>query len=226
MSGGVVAILPAYDAAHSLAAVAAGLRAAVHGIRLVAVNDGSRDDTEAVARRSCDEVISFGSNRGKGAALRAGFERALALEAEAVLTVDTDGQHDPHAAPFLIGGLLTADVVIGARARRGTDMPPHRRITNAISSRAISVCAGQPIPDGQSGYRAIRPAVLRAVSPEGERYEYETAFLIHAARAGFRIGSVPIATLYGAPSHFRLVRDAARVVRTIWRHHPILASRR
>lgn len=226
MTGPVVAVLPAYDAAASLAAVAAGLRAAVHGVHLVAVNDGSRDDTQRVAERACDEVITFPVNRGKGAALRAGFVHALMLDPSAVLTVDTDGQHDPHAAPALLDGLLTADVVVGARPRAGTAMPTHRRITNAISSRAISYCAGQPIPDGQSGFRAIRPAVLRAVAPEGERYEYETAFLIHAARAGFRIGSVPIATVYGAPSHFRLVRDAARVVRTIWRHHPILAPRR
>lgn len=227
MSGGpVVAVLPAYEAAHSLAAVAAGLRAAVHGIIVVAVDDGSRDRTRQVALRACDDVITFGSNRGKGAALRAGLARALECGAGAVLTVDSDGQHDPHAAPRLLDGLLTADVVIGARARGGTPMPAHRRLTNALSSHAISVCAGQPIPDPQSGYRAIRPEVLRAVQADGERYEWETAFLIHAARAGFRIGSVPIATLYGAPSHFRLVRDGARVVRTIWRHHPILASRR
>jgi hypothetical protein len=74
------------------------------------------------------------------------------------------------------------------------------------------------VSDAQSGYRAIRRSVIEAVEAAGDRYEYETEFLIAAARAGFRIANVPVATHYGAPSHFRSVRDSARVVGAIWRH--------
>jgi hypothetical protein len=74
------------------------------------------------------------------------------------------------------------------------------------------------VADSQSGFRAIRRAVLELVEAQGDRYEYETDFLIQAGRAGFRIAAVPIDTLYGAPSHFRTFRDSTRVVRTIWRH--------
>jgi hypothetical protein len=135
-----------------------------------------------------------------------------------VLTIDADGQHDTTRAPSLVAALDHADVVVGARERARTAMPLHRRLSNAVSSAAISVCAGCTLPDTQSGYRAISAAVLRRVQPEGDRYEFETDFLIRAARAGFRIECVPVPTIYGAPSHFREIRDAMRVVHTIWRH--------
>jgi hypothetical protein len=64
----------------------------------------------------------------------------------------------------------------------------------------------------------MRRAVLDGIAAPGDRYEFETEFLIAAARAGFRIAAVPVATRYGAPSHFRGLRDSARVVRAIWRH--------
>ena len=74
------------------------------------------------------------------------------------------------------------------------------------------------MPDAQSGYRAMRRDVLERVHATGDRYEYETEFLIEAARAGYRIASVGVPTMYGAPSHFRAWNDSMRVVRAIWRH--------
>ena len=212
-----VCVIPAYNVEGTLAAVAAGVRAALGIITIVAVDDGSSDRTRLVAERTCDRVIGFSGNRGKGAALRAGFEAALTLGAPVILTIDADGQHDPSRASSLVDALATADVVVGARARdRG--MPLHRRVSNALSSRAISACAGCPLPDTQSGYRAIRGAVAHDIKPVGDRYEFETEFLILAGQAGYRIAAVPVPTIYGAPSHFRELRDSARVMRSIWRY--------
>jgi len=211
-------VIPALDAAATLGRVVDGLRNRLPGATIIAVDDGSGDGTRQVAARRCDRVVSFAANRGKGAALRAGFAAALELRCAAVLTIDADGQHDPAAAPALVAALDHADVVVGMRTRASTAMPLHRRMSNALSSAAISRCAGCELPDTQSGYRAIRAAVLAHVRAEGDRYEYETSFLIRAARAGFRITSVPIPTIYGAPSHFREIRDAMRVIHTIWRH--------
>jgi glycosyltransferase involved in cell wall biosynthesis len=211
-------VIPALDAEATLAPVVRGLRAALPGATIIAVDDGSRDGTRRLAAELCDHVVGFDENRGKGAALRAGFAEALARDAAAVLTIDADGQHDPAAAPALAAALDGADLVVGTRARSSTAMPIHRRISNAFSSAVISRCAGCALPDAQSGYRAIRAVVLRTVRPLGDRYEYETDLLIRAARAGFRIACVPVATIYGAPSHFREFRDAVRVLRTIWQH--------
>lgn len=214
----IAVVIPAYQAAATLGAVVDGVRRALEDVLVIAVDDGSTDDTHAVASRVCDEVVRFERNRGKGAALRAGIGAALRFGADAVVTIDADGQHDPVYAPALVAALAGADVAIGARARRGTAMPLARRATNALSARAMTACAGAPIGDAQSGYRAMRRAVLEAVDALGDRYEYETDFLLRAGRLGYRIVDVPVSTVYGPPSHFRLVPDALLVMRSIWRH--------
>ena len=220
----VAAVVPALNAAGSVGAVIGALRRAVPGIVVIGVDDGSTDGTRRALDAECDHVIAFAANRGKGAALRAGIASALERGCEAIVTIDADGQHDPAAAPALLAALADADLVIGARPREGSAMPIGRRITNALASAAVGHIVGAPVADAQSGYRAGRRAVFEAVRALGDRYEYETEFLIGAARAGFRVAAVPVPTVYGAPSHFRTVRDSARVVRTIWRHRAGVTS--
>ncbi len=210
-------VVPALDAERTVGTVVRGVRAAVPHALLIGVDDGSRDGTRAALLACCDVVIAFDVNRGKGAALRAGIAAALARDAAAVLTIDADGQHDPATAAALLEALRDADLAIGARTRRGTAMPLGRRVTNALASAAVGAIIGAPVLDAQSGFRAARRRVFETVRAGGDRYEYETEFLIGAARAGFRIATVPVATTYGAASHFRGVRDSARVVRAIWR---------
>ena len=213
----VACVIPAYEAAATLESVVRGLRAALPDAILIVVDDGSADATHDVAAACCDRAVRFRSNRGKGAALRAGFDVAHAECARAVITIDADGQHDPARAPALLAGLADADVVIGSRARTRGAMPLGRRVTNALASAAVGAVVGLSVPDAQSGYRAIRREVLTDVKATGDRYEYETEFLIAAVRAGYRIGSVVVPTMYGAPSHFRTWGDSMRVVRAIWR---------
>lgn len=215
---GIACVIPAYNAASTLASVARGLRAALPGVLLIAVDDGSSDPTHAVALASCDRVVRHAANRGKGAALRAGFAVALNEQVWAVATVDADGQHDPARAPELLEALACADMAIGARPRTRGKMPLGRRVTNALASAAVGAIIGAPVPDAQSGYRAMRRVLLEKVHAEGDRYEYETEFLIAAARAGYRIASVDVPTVYGVPSHFRAWGDSMRVVRAIWRY--------
>ena len=219
----VVCVIPALNAGMSLPAVIGGLRESLPDAAIVGIDDGSSDDTLSVLRARCDVSESFGANRGKGAALRAGFRHATALGASRILAIDADGQHDPRRASALIAALDDADIVIGARTREGSAMPLRRRLSNAISSAAISAVAGRTLVDTQCGYRAFRREVIEAVTAIGERYEYETDFIIRAARRGFRIAAIPIPTIYvpadeGGRSHFRECRDAARVVATIIRH--------
>jgi glycosyltransferase involved in cell wall biosynthesis len=214
----IACVIPAFDAASTIESVALGLRASLPDAMLIVVDDGSSDHTYDVAQGSCDRVVRLDVNHGKGAALRAGFVVALDAEVSSVITIDADGQHDPARAPELIAALADADVVIGARARTRGTMPLGRRVTNALASAAVGAIVGVEVPDAQSGYRAMRRGVLESVHATGDRYEYETEFLIEAVRAGYRIASVGVPTMYGAPSHFRAWDDSMRVVRTIWRH--------
>jgi glycosyltransferase involved in cell wall biosynthesis len=211
-------VIPALDAELSIASVIRGLRQALPHVAVIVVDDGSSDRTRAVSEGLADATLGFSRNRGKGAALRAGIAAAVARNAAAILTMDADGQHDPAHAPALLDALVSADIAIGIRSRTGTAMPLRRRLTNTLASSAIGAIVGFPVPDSQSGFRAFRRSVLDAVSARGDRFEFETDFLIRAARAGCRIASVPVPTLYGARSHFRPVSDSVRIVHTIWRH--------
>ena len=216
-------VIPAYEAANSIATVVQGVRVWAPQLLIVVVDDGSRDATSARAIQcGADHVLRHDVNRGKGAALTSGFAWLASVEPriEVVVTVDADDQHDPARLPALLAALAGADLVIGARRRRGTSMPLHRRIANAVSTRAIAWCAGRPIRDAQCGFRGIRRSLLDLVPHQGDRYEAETSFVIRAARAGAIIGEVEIPTRYGPPSHFRPLRDAARVIATIWSHRP------
>jgi len=213
------AVIPAKDAEATIGAVVRGIRDAVPGTTALVVDDGSSDRTGDRARDAGALVIRHEVNQGKGAALQTGFDEALRRGAEAVLALDADGQHDPAAAPGLVAALANADVVVGSRNHDRTGMPWLRRKTNDVTSWWVSKLAGVSIDDSQSGYRAIGAAALRAVRPESRRFDYESEFLIGAARAGFRIGKAPIPTLYNAPgSHIHPLRDTVRFIRLVLRH--------
>jgi glycosyltransferase involved in cell wall biosynthesis len=163
-------------------------------------------------------------NRGKGAALRTGFAAALTAGADWVFTLDADGQHDPAEMPAFLAAARTggADLWIGDRMRNTADMPWLRRLVNRFTSFIISTLAGQSISDSQSGYRLIGAPVLRALDLRFDRFEAESEILVKASRAGFRIGSVPIRTIYGEErSTIHPVRDSVRfisLVLKLWRN--------
>jgi len=218
MSAGLACVIPAFDAAPTVAVVLARLRAAVPGATVIVVDDGSRDGTASAAVAGADVVVRHGANRGKGAALRSGIRAALERGAEVVVTLDADAQHPPEYVPALVESLRDADIAIGARQRAGTAMPPQRRLSNWMSSAVVSVLAGQRVEDSQSGFRAFRRSVLVDVEPLGDRFDLETDLLVRAARAGYRVASVPVPTVYaGTGSHFRPVRDTALLVQAMVR---------
>lgn len=212
-------VVPALDAAATLPEVARGVRAFLPGALLVVVDDGSRDATAHAGRALADHVIVHPVNRGKGAALRSGIAHVLAGGCEIVVTLDADGQHPPACLPVLVERLASADLVIGSRRRLGTSMPVPRRASNALSSAIASALARQRIDDSQSGFRAMRAEVPRAVAGAGDRFDFELDLLVRAARAGFRIAEVPVPTVYhrAGGSHFRHVRDTMLLMRAMLR---------
>jgi glycosyltransferase involved in cell wall biosynthesis len=214
----IVVIVPAFNAEGTVGPVIKGLRESLPGATILGVNDGSSDGTAALLRYLCDRTIDFPENRGKGAALRAAFAAALETDCRAVLTIDSDGQHDPAFAPSIMKALDEFHIAIGTRDLSGEGVPPHRRVANFLSSAATRLVSGGAVRDSQSGYRGIRREVLSAVHAEGDRYEFETDFIIRAAHAGFTITNVPISTIYGSESYFREFRDAMLVIGVLWKH--------
>ncbi len=215
----VIAVIPARDAAATVGHVVRQILSVLPAAEVIVVDDGSTDSTGARAREAGAIVVRHAANLGKGAALETGFDEALRRGCDAVLALDADGQHDPAFAPGLLERLEHADLVIGSRERDRTGMPWLRRATNDVTTWFVSLLARRRIHDSQSGYRAIRASVLRAVRPRSRRFEYESEFLIGAARAGFEIGEAPVPTLYNAPgSHIHPFRDTLRFIRLVLRH--------
>lgn len=214
----LVTIVPAYNAEATAGRVVKDVKRNLPRTFVIGVDDGSTDATRSVLRAACDETIEFDRNQGKGAALRAAFRSAVDKGAAAVLTIDSDGQHDAAFAPAIVNALSEADIVIGTRDLSGKSVPYHRRIANMVSSAATRAVSGGAVRDSQSGYRAMRIDVLKKVDAVGDRYEFETDFIIRAARAGFTTTNVPISTIYGSPSYFREFRDAWLVIKVLWRH--------
>jgi glycosyltransferase involved in cell wall biosynthesis len=213
----IVALIPAHDEGPRITPV---VTAALEHLPVIVIDDGSSDDTAERARAAGATVIEQHPNQGKGAALRAGFRRAIDDGAAAVLTLDADGQHDPAEIPRFLTAWESsgrqADLVIGRRNFRS--MPPIRRLSNELGGRAFSWAVGQPIPDNQSGYRLIGRRIMEATlaSDEGG-FEFEVEMITTCIRLGGTISWVPIRTIYaGEPSHIRPLahlRSFVRIVR-------------
>ena len=212
----IVALIPGYNEAPRIGRV---VRAAGEFLPVIVVDDGSSDETAMAARTAGATVIVQHPNQGKGAALRTGFRRALDDGAEAILTLDADGQHDPAEIPDLLAAWSTdprPDLVIGRR--NFAEMPAVRRLSNVLGGRAFSWAVGRPIPDNQSGYRLVsrRLAEVTLASVEAG-FAFEVEQITTCIRLGGLIAWVPIRTIYaGAPSHIRPLdhlREFSRIVR-------------
>jgi glycosyltransferase involved in cell wall biosynthesis len=213
----LLVLIPAYNVACSLPAVLNETRHAVPSAAILVVDDGSTDGTGAAAGGET-RVLSHEKNRGKGAALRTGFDVALREGFDAVVTIDADGQHPPDRIPAFVARAeeTGAEIIVGSRHDDRGPMPLHRRFSNRLTTWLASRVAGRPLPDSQSGYRLIRTEVLRSVPLRTTHYETETELLIGAARRGFRIESVPIPARYGdETSHISIARDTLRFVRLL-----------
>jgi glycosyltransferase involved in cell wall biosynthesis len=214
-------VIPAFQAAATIGDVVARTRAAVPAAHVIVVDDGSGDGTGAEGRGKGATLVVHPRNRGKGIALRAGIAKACALDSSVIVTIDADGQHPPEAIPSLLQPIAdgAADLVLGARKRDGV-MPISRRFTNWLSASLASRIGGQQVSDAQTGFRAFTREVAERMQPAGDRYEYEANFLLDALRAGYRVVSVDVPTIYGTGtrSHFRAWGDTWRMARAFARH--------
>ena len=214
----IVAVIPAYQAAGTLAAVVAGTRA---HLPVLVVDDGSTDRTAEVAAKAGASVIRQAPNQGKGAALRTGFARALEEGARAVVTLDADGQHDPAVMPAFLAAWRErgAPLIIGER--EFGRMPWTRRLANVLGTWTFSWAVGRPIADNQSGYRLIaRPLLRRLLESEERGFEFEVEMITLAIRAGLAIDWVSIPTINaGAGSHIRPLAHVRHFLRVAWAAH-------
>lgn len=208
----VAALIPALNEAGTIRKVVEGVQPFVNLV--IVVDDGSSDETAALAVASGAVVLSHERVSGKGRAVRTGLDHVLRqTSAEYVLILDGDMQHLPDEAAGLIAAALDteADLVAGVRRFERDDMPASRYHANVIGSRALSSFVGVKVEDTQCGYRVFRADMLRRMNLRATGYDIETEMLIKVGRLGGKIVQVPVSAVYGGGhSKLRPVRDTTR----------------
>lgn len=217
----VGALIPAFNAAASVGRVVAGVRPLLPLV--VVVDDGSADDTSAVAKQAGAIVERHDPNQGKGAALLTGFRALAAQGATHALTLDADGQHLPDQIPLLLAASeqQPAALVVGVRQKAGQPIRWINRFGNAVADGLMARIARQQLPDTQCGFRIYPLAPILALGTAGARFDFETEVLLRAARKGIPILGVPVRVFYPPVderiSHYRPVMDTLRIIRTVVR---------
>ncbi len=199
MNGEILVILPAYNEELSIGNMV--LRARQHADHIIVVDDGSTDHTSEVAKLAGAEIIRHTFNKGKGAALKTGFEEASRIGAKVIVTMDADGQHDPEEISKLIGPIIAgqADVVNGSRYLNGNggNTPFYRRIGQNVLDKATNLNSGLNITDTQSGFRAFAKHALPTFKFKQSGFGIESEMLMEAANAGLKIKELGIEVRYG-----------------------------
>ena len=215
MTASILVLIPAYNESKRVGAVVAGGRSY---LPVLVVDDGSTDETAARAEEHGAAVLPQQPNQGKGAALRAGFSRALAEGFEAVITLDADGQHDPNEIPKFIQAFEQhgADLIIGARDF--DQIPLVRRISNTIGRWSLSWALGEIVRDNQSGYRCVSRRMMAAVMDSKEQgFEFEVEVIVECVQRGYALEWVPIRTIYaGEKSHINPLKHTVNWIRIVW----------
>jgi glycosyltransferase involved in cell wall biosynthesis len=196
---GVWLVVPAYNEAARLGVTLADIYPRFPNV--VVVDDGSKDDTFAVARRAGVWALRHVLNRGQGAALQTGIAFALLKGARAVVTFDADGQHDPDDVPRVAAPVLAgeADVVLGSRfLGRAVDIPPARRLLLRAAVLFTRVVSRVAVTDTHNGFRAFSRAAAEKLRITQDRMSHASEILDEVHRHRLRYVEVPVTVRYTA----------------------------
>ncbi len=223
IASGACLLVPAFQAARTLAGVLADLRLRLPEVaQQIVIDDGSTDGTGAIAALAGARLVSHGCNRGKGAALASGLSMARTLGFEVALAVDADGQHPAASArQVLFASPDEGALVLGVRNLEREGAPRANRISNAISNYFLSQFAGQRLRDTQCGLRRYPVRQTLALGARATGYAFEAEILLRAAAAGIPLVEEEVRVIYPPEhervTHFDSVRDPARIIGVVLR---------
>jgi glycosyltransferase involved in cell wall biosynthesis len=220
----VIAVLPAYNAERTLAATLADFPPGCVD-EILLVDDGSKDNTVAVARQMGLTVIAHPENRGYGGNQKTCYQYALEHGADVVVMIHPDYQYDARVIPHAVGliELGICDVVLGSRIRSRQEalkcgMPWWKYFSNRALTFVENVALGQNLGDFHSGFRVYRRSVLETIPFErnSDDFVFDTQFLAQAVHFGFRLGDLPVPVRYFAEaSSINFKRSTVYGLRTL-----------
>ncbi|MCX7624678.1 MAG: polyprenol monophosphomannose synthase [Candidatus Sumerlaeaceae bacterium] len=196
-------VLATYNEASNLQTLLPALRQILPDGYVIVVDDNSPDGTpqllEELARTDSHIVpVIRAGKQGYGSAVLAGFQRALEMDAQCLVTLDADFSHDPAAIPSLLAALAQADIAIGSRYYQGVrvlNWHVSRLLLSLFANRYVRAILGIPVADATSGYRAYRRGAVEAILTsriDSQGYSFLVEILYRAYRRGMRIVEVPI----------------------------------
>ncbi len=219
----VSVVIPAFNEEKTIDDVIAGTISVMDGFgmpyEVIVVDDGSTDKTLVNALHHKATVVSNGINRGKGYTLRRGFEIA---QGEIIVTIDSDGAHDPKEIPDLVIPLLNgSDAVSGSRFMGNGKHFTSRinRLGNFLYNTVIMVLTRRRITDSQTGFRAFKAGFLGSLALEARGYDIETEITVKGLKNGFHVKEIPIAcqSRRSNISKIKILRDGVKIFVAILR---------
>jgi glycosyltransferase involved in cell wall biosynthesis len=217
----VSVVIPAYNEEKTIGHVIEETVSVMDGLGLpyevIIVDDGSTDATRQIASTYKATVLTNETNRGKGYAVRRGFQQA---QGEFVVTLDADGAHSPKEIPDLINPLANGtDIVAGSRFLGNGTYKTSRlnRIGNFMFNTAIATLTGKRVTDSQTGFRAIKKQVIEKLNLTCSGYEIETEITVKSLKNGFTFEEKPITCKkrQHSTSKLKILRDGTKILRTI-----------
>lgn len=191
----VYIVIPAYNESRRIGKVLNDLK--VFNLTIIVVDDGSRDSTFEQIKKHHVLVLRHRVNLGKGAALKTGCEAAFFLGAQAIIMMDSDGQHRGEDLPKFINALETKkfDIIFGSRNLK-FGVPLVRFIGNKIASIMVNLLFGIYISDLICGYRAFTREAFKKLEWESTGYGLETEMVIKTGLNKLKYCEVPVETVY------------------------------
>jgi len=205
-NGPIIAAMPLYNEEETVGSVV--LQAKRHVDKVLCLDDGSSDASARIARKCGAQVHQHRYNRGYGGALKSIFSIAREQDVEALVILDSDGQHDPDDIPALLAPILDgrADFVIGSRfidGGGGDAMPSYRKLGVKVISTASNMASNLGIKDTQSGYRAFSRRALKRIRFEQDGMESTLEMLEECASNDLAVHEVPTVVRYDVPKGSR-----------------------
>lgn len=203
--------MPGYNESSYLRKLLPELRLVTKNI--IYVDDGSPDNSAAIASDFTPHVLVHSVNLGKGSALKTGCTYAFKeLKADAVILMDSDGQHEPSDIKSFRRALDKGyDIVLGVR-RFSSDMPLIRFLGNKFSSVLINLLFKVYLSDIPSGFKAFTRSAYKKIEWDSHGYEVETEIAIKIAKKKLKFKEIPIQTVYLDTDKGFTILDAVRIL--------------
>jgi glycosyltransferase involved in cell wall biosynthesis len=223
----LIAIIPAYNEERFIGSVV--LKAKKYVDTVMVIDDGSMDLTAEIAQAAGALVVPMEHNRGKGAALNYGFQKARELGAHAVVILDADGQHRPEEIPTVMAPIQEerADIVVGSRyLERNSRVPFARILGHRFFNSFTNWLTGTHVTDSQSGFRAFSNRALQQINFESKDFSVESEMQFLATRKDLKLVEVPIVIRYTDQAKRPVISHGVSVLngilRLIGQNRPLL----